>query len=379
MRQTLTLIAAALLSGCVPAATRPAVGRAFVVSPDATRETRALFVNMKRLANRGKVLFGHHDTLAYGYTWAGEANRSDVKDVTGAYPAVYSWDVNRLFQRDNPDVPDLTRAAELKRWIVEGYGRGGVITLAWHMPNPVNDTDSWNTTRAVEHIIPGGALHEDYKAKLDVVARFLNTLKAPDGKRIPVFFRPFHEHSGSWFWWGRDHATVDQFKALWRFTVAYIRDRKKVRNALYAYSTDVFDSEADYLERYPGDDVIDLLGFDDYHSVKSAEMRPTFVARLKLLNRIARERGKLAALTETGVEAVPDPRWWTGTLLPALKEAGPGIAYAVVWRNANPMLERTGHFYAPYAGHPSATDFVAFKQDETILFEDELPSLYRLP
>jgi mannan endo-1,4-beta-mannosidase len=158
--------------------------------------------------------------------------------------------------------------------------------------------------------------------------------------------------------------------------VEYLRDRKGVRNALYAYSTDVFDSEADYLERYPGDDVIDMLGFDDYQSVKSPETRAVLVNRLRMLSSMARVRGKLAALTETGVETVPDPNWWTGTLLAALKEAGGGISYALVWRNSNHAADRKNHFYAPYPGHPSAPDFIRFRQDPYILFEDELPDLY---
>jgi mannan endo-1,4-beta-mannosidase len=364
-----------LLGGCVAAPD----GRPQLADPSATAETRALFRNLKKLADDGQVLFGHHDTLAYGVNWADEPGRSDVKDVAGAYPAVYGWDVNRLFHRRNPDAADPERSAQLRRWILEGYGRGGVITLAWHMPNPVNDTDSWNTTRAVDAIIPGGRLHEDYKAKLDIVADFLNSLKSSDGTAVPVFFRPFHEHTGSWFWWGRDHASVGEFKALWRFTVHYLRDEKGVRNALYAYSTDVFETEAEFLERYPGDDVIDLIGFDDYHSVKTAKTRPTFVKRLRMLAEMARARGKLAALTETGVEAVPDPTWWTGVLLPALKEAGPGISYALVWRNANNATDRKNHFYAPYPGHASAPDFVRLKQDPKMLFEDELPDLYRVP
>ena len=349
-----------------------------LADPAATRETKALFANLQRLS-QDHVLFGHHDTLAYGVKWVGEPGRSDVKDVTGAYPAVYGWDVSRLFARGRPDLPDPARAAALRAWVLDGFARGGVATFAWHMPNPVNDTDSWNTERAVDAIIPGGRLHDDYKAKLDTVAAFFASLRTEDGTLVPVIFRPFHEHNGSWFWWGRDHASVDEFKALWRFTVHYLRDVKGLRNVLYAYSTDVFDSEGDYLERYPGDDVIDLLGFDDYHSVKTAETRDVFVRRLALLSKMARERGKLAALTETGVETVPDPNWWTGTLLPALKapEVGGGIAYVLVWRNANDATDRKNHYYAPYPGQASAADFVRFKDDPFVLFEDELPPLYR--
>jgi mannan endo-1,4-beta-mannosidase len=44
-----------------------------------------------------------------------------------------------------------------------------------------------------------------------------------------------------------------------------LKDTKGLHHLLYAYSTDRFESEAHYLERYPGDDVVDLIGFDYYH------------------------------------------------------------------------------------------------------------------
>lgn len=370
--RVLLLALTLLLAGC--AAAREPVVR--LADAQATAETRALFRNLQRLS-QDHVLFGHHDDLAYGVHWKHEPGRSDVKETAGAYPAVYGWDVARLFRRGNPDRPDATSAARLRAWILEGYSRGGVITLSWHMPNPVNDTDSWNTTRAVGQILPGGALHDDFRFKLGVVADFMSSLRTPEGKPIPVIFRPWHEHTGSWFWWGRDHASIDEFKRLWRFTVDYLRDERSVRNALYAYSTDVFETEEAFLERYPGDDVIDMLGFDDYWSVKTAVTRPALVKRLRLLAKMARERGKLAAVTETGVEAVPDPNWWTGVLLPALKEAGGGISYVLVWRNSNNETDRKNHFYAPHPRHPSVPDFIRFKKDPYVLFEDELPPLYR--
>jgi mannan endo-1,4-beta-mannosidase len=50
----------------------------------------------------------------------------------------------------------------------------------------------------------------------------------------------------------------------------------------------------------------------------------------------------------------------------------------LVWRNANYERERRHHFYAPYPGHPSAPDFVRLRDDPLMLFEDELPDLYRV-
>jgi len=46
--------------------------------------------------------------------------------------------------------------------------------------------------------------------------------------------------------------------------------------------------------------------------------------------------------------------------------------YLLVWRNYS-----TEHFFAPYPGHPSSQDFINFKNDELIMFEDEMPDMYK--
>jgi mannan endo-1,4-beta-mannosidase len=247
------------------------------------------------------------------------------------------------------------------------------------MPNPVARTDAWDVKqRAVERILPGGDHHAAYLEQLDVAARFFASLRAPDGTMVPVIFRPYHEHTGSWFWWGRDHATIQQFIALWRMTVTRMRDHHRLRNLLYAYSTDIFDSEAAYLERYPGDDIIDVLGFDDYLGIKTRETLPQFEARVRMLVKMARDRRKIPAVTETGLEAIPNPTWWTDVLGRGL-EAGSkrgGVAWVLAWRNANAVREKREHYYAPYRGQASAADFVRFTRQPRILLEDELPDLY---
>ena len=44
----------------------------------------------------------------------------------------------------------------------------------------------------------------------------------------------------------------------------YLRDEKGLHNLLFAYSTDVFTEEENYLEHYPGHEYVDVLGYDDY-------------------------------------------------------------------------------------------------------------------
>lgn len=337
----------------------------------ATAETKALYVNLKELA-KTKVLFGHQDDLAYGVKWWDEPGRSDVRETSGSYPAVYGWEIGNIAGECNLDSVSFD---EMKEWIREGYERGGVITISWHEHNPVTGGSAWDTSgRAVSHIIPGGSQHEMWKQKLDLVADFMLSLKGNNGELVPVIFRPYHELTGSWFWWGKDLCTREEFIQLWQFTVNYLCSVKNVHNLLYAFSTDFFDSEEYYLDRYPGNGYVDVLGFDDYRTVKDAESRDQTINELHMIADLGQKLDKIPAWTETGLVSIPVPDWWTSTILDRIKADSltRQIAWVLVWRNARP-----DHHYAPFSGHPSAADFKKFRDDECILFEDELPNLYK--
>ena len=368
-------LAVFLVSGC-GAGIRSATMSAGPVDANATAETRALFANLKRLAP-DHVLFGHQDDLAYGVTWKRELGRSDVREATGSYPAVYGWELGDLEHGAVASL-DSVRFDDIQRWIREGYDRGGVITIAWHMDNPASGGNSWDTTRAVHAVLPGGTKHEMYKQWLDRFAEFTAGLRGSRGEPIPVIFRPFHEMTGSWFWWGGTNVTSDEYIRLWRFTVDYLRDTKGVNNLLYAYSPDVFNSEEEYLRHYPGDEYVDVLGFDDYQSLRTDEGIPQLTKRLSSVVQLAERRGKLPAFTETGLEGVPAPDWWTGRLLQAIQAdpVGRRISYVLVWRNAN-QADNPGHFYAAYPGQVSAPDMVRFRDSPFVLFGDEVPNLYK--
>lgn len=378
----------AAISGCrrVPASLGPASD---MVDRRATAETRALFANLRAVA-REHVLFGHQEDLAYGVNWWAEAGRSDVRDVAGDYPAVYGWELGRIEHDSalNIDNVDFTR---MRGWIQQGYRRGGVTTISWHADNPLTGGNAWDTTAAVASILPGGARHAQYRRSLDRVAEFIGSLRgrnrAGNVTAIPVIFRPFHEMSEGWFWWGKGHATPEQYIQLWRFTVHYLRDRKRLHNIIWAYSPASSAQLAEqYFDWYPGDEYVDLLGFDEYFSpprpeLSMADQRQALAAHVKWLAAVAVGRGKIPALTETGYVTLPDSAWWTGTLLPALRadSAGTHVAYALVWRNANATTRSEPHFFASYPGHASASDFVRFHGDPLTWFEHDLPDLYSAP
>ncbi len=341
-----------------------------------------LYANLRSLAP-DYVLFGHEDALAYGVKWKVEEGRSDVKDVAGSHPAVFGWELGDLELGAVENLDDVN-FEDMKRWIKQGYDQGGVITISWHMNNPVSGGNAWDTTRAVYAILPGAEKHELYKTWLDTFAEFIGDLETGTlrwlgfGRSIPIIFRPFHEHTGSWFWWGGANVTADEYVQLWRFTVDYLRQEKELHSLLFAYSPDVFKDNEHYFERYPGHEYIDIFGYDDYQALRTDEGIPLMTVRLQQLVRMAAEFGKVPALTETGLEGVGVPNWWTGRLLKAITSdsVSRGIAYALVWRNAN-ETDMLGHYFGPYAGHPSAPDFVQFAEDPFVLLADELPDLYR--
>ena len=237
-----------------------------LIDKAATNETKALFRNLDKLSEK-HILFGHQHAAEYGHGWSGDADRSDVKSVTGSHPAVIGVDFSGLSGRSDSEIENNKSA--LRKNISDTYNRGGITTISWHFSNPVSAGDFyWKdsiSAPAVKYIIPGGSHHDKYKAILSTIGSFVKSIKGKDGKMAPMIFRPYHEFDGDWFWWGRSHCTTEEFKQLWRFTVTYLRDSLGVHNFIYAFSPDnIFTTEKQFLERYPGDEWVDMIGMDNY-------------------------------------------------------------------------------------------------------------------
>lgn len=356
-----------------------------------TARTEQLLENLKALGDSAVYLFGQHDATVYGIGWEADYtndstvhSRSDVKSVCNDFPALLSFDLGHIELGDERNL-DGVPFSRIRQEIFAHYDRGGMITLSWHLDNPLSGGSSWVAdslrdveTHTVEAILEGGEKHELFLTWLDRVADFLNSLETPYGVRIPILFRPWHEHTGSWFWWGQQHCTAEQYKALWQLTVNRLKD-KGVTNALYAYSpgTEPDGDEARYLERYPGDDIIDLVGLDCYcwapeaDTTQIANYAANLDRNLATVCAIAKQHHKAVALTETGYEGIKTDDWWTATLAPVLSRHP--LSYVLVWRNAH---DKPGHFFAPYPGHPSASDFVRFYNAPETLFLRDVNALY---
>lgn len=346
------------------------------IDDQASSTTVMLFNNLQKIAEH-HILFGHQHATEYGYGWRGDIDKSDVKMVTGSHPAVIGIDFSGFSGNESGKVETYKNA--LRDICIETYNRGGIITAAWHFHNPVTGGNFYrkenDSIRVVGALIPGGSYHEIYKEILKGIGIWAKSLRGSDGREVPVIFRPFHEFDGDWFWWGKSYTSKEEFINLWTFTVEYLRDSMEVHNFLYAFSPDnKFMSEVEFLERYPGDKWVDLVGMDNYADLgRDRYAIDTAAMKLKIVSDYAKKAGKLAAFTETGLESIPDTTWWTETLLKVLTMEETQLSYVLVWRNDS---NSPTHYYAPFPGQVSEKNFLEFYRHEFTLFEKDLKNIY---
>ncbi|MFJ8546432.1 glycosyl hydrolase [Streptomyces sp. NPDC093586] len=373
-----------------PAAASPATGRGpsgrTVGTADAraTAETRSLFSYLRDRRGEG-ILFGHQQTTEFGVTFEeADGIKSDVLAGVGDHPAVFGWDMSGEGYGSSPGTPE-EKFATFVDLIQDAHRIGGINTISAHMDNFVTGGNYGDTNGdVVERILPGGDHNDEFNAYLDRVARLAHAITDDKGAPIPVIFRPFHENSGSWFWWGAAHASPSQYVELWRYTVEYLRDTKGVHNFLYAYGPGGGYGGTDevYLRTYPGDDFVDVLGYDNYDGTDgSRRWLDGMVADLGMIARIAEQRGKVSAFTEFGESGAlkpngqnGDPHWFTQVLDAVTADPDASrTAYMMTWTNFG-----TDQFFVPtpaYGGlpeHELLPDFRAFAADPDTLFSSDL-------
>lgn len=347
------------------------------VQPQETHPTDRLMTKLQKVVDDGKYIYGHADDTAYGYTWEYVPGRSDVKEIVGDYPGLINWDLGML-ELDSLENLDGVPFDYMKKEIVKQDARGGINSISWHLRNPVTGSNAWDVSDStvVARIVTEGT--EANKLMLEWIGKtadFIGSLKDADDKLIPVLFRPWHEHTGSWFWWGEALCTPEQYKALWEMT-RKVFDDKNIDNVVWVYSPDKVKSEEQYLERYPGDSLVDVMGIDIYAFGAEEGVEPfreLAKTGLDIATKVAADHGKMLAFTETGLESLPVADWYSQVLMPAI-DSYP-IAFVCVWRNAK-SDRKAGHFYAPYPGHPSAASFVEFYNNPKTLFAKDLKLYY---
>ena len=359
----------------------------FIVDKSATAETTALFYNLKKLGET-KVAIGQQD--AFNGFYQDVAGDSDIKKNTGFNPAVLGSDFMFITDKNNNNQADnwfYQQELIITNDVKAAYAKGMINTFSWHLREPNNedsfyaaDMTSEQKTTAFKSILPGGANHEWYKKKLDKVASVVLNLTGTNGELIPIIFRPFHEFDGSWFWWGANFCSTDEYKTAYQFTVDYLKNTKGVHNILYAFSPDnSYTTETNYLSRYPGDKYVDILAMDNYGDFDNQGSAGAAKANLKLkiISDLAKTKVKIAALSETGFRVTssnsPVTDWFSNYLYSALTSNSIEISYVMFWNN------NTDGYYVPNGTVSNAGDFKTFSSKPKSALVNSLPKMYELP
>lgn len=372
-------VVALLFTGCEEKEQQPSNGDdpqaptvLSLADANATSETKALYSQL--WAIQGKAwMFGHHDDLMYGRNWYGVDGGSDTKDVCGDYPAVYSLDFAQIM--DDRRESSAESNALRRKCIIQAYDRGMVVTACAHLNNPLTGKDSWDNSSkdVVKQILEDGSeVNRKFTGWLDNLSEFANGLKGSNGKTIPVIFRPFHEHTQTWSWWGKSCTTEAEFVALWQFTVSYLRDKKGVHSFIYAISPqmDSAKQSEDFILRWPGDEWVDFIGMDCYQGINNS----VFLNNLKVMQKVSQAKKKPCGVTETGVEGFKVKDYWITNI--AAPMAGRKVSLLVTWRNKYDPEGSGNHYFSVFPGHISTDSFVAMYNRKDTAFCRDLPDMY---
>jgi len=268
LKRILPLVAGMLLFSLpVEAAVSP-----HPVNPQASPETERL---MQYLAGiyQVKIIAGQYtgvmEELDYLYTF------------TGKLPGLCGF--------------DFLNEGETER-ALEWASYGGLVTFSWHWRAPMggNDFYTWGTTFDITRAVtPGTAEYDLALRDIDGIAAKLKVLQEA---KVPVLWRPLHEAEGGWFWWGAKGPQA--CKQLYQILFDRLTDYHHLDNLIWVWTSFTTNQSTNW---YPGDNVVDLLGLDNYppagdYSPSSNEFNA--LVRMSLDQH-------MAALTENG--PIPDP------------------------------------------------------------------------
>lgn len=374
-------------------------GEVSVADSQASDSARALYAYLVSLGKSGQVIFGHQNDT-FKHVTSRDGVYSDTKDVTGSISGIVGMDTLALTGAESGKA-SVDEAIEYSVKLgKDAAAEGAILSLSAHMPNMSNakvvatpdakrkyDFSQCDfpesqdlANNCSEEVMPGGKYNAQYTAYLDIIADFAKGLGD-----IPVLFRPLHENDGGWFWWGSATTSKESYIALYRYTQDYLKS-VGAHNLIYVYSPGGPGASADkYMSTYPGDDYVDILAFDQYQDMSyDAAYDDTFMKDLQAscstIKKLADERGKLAAISETGVRVtregssegilvknnpIKGQNWYSKVSEVAKNN---GMPYYLVWANFG-----EDNFYIPYKyddskGHELINEFIDFYNEDSSVF-----------
>lgn len=187
-----------------------------------------------------------------------------IKNLTGDYPALLGLDLMDY----TPSRTAFGTSSSAVEKAIEFAEKGGIVTLCWHWNAPTeylystaNNPDGWwggFYTKSSKFDIAKVMNGQDANGKKLIdrdIKEIAKQLKRLEKAGVPVIWRPLHEASGGWFWWGAQGP--DAYKKLWKYLYNELTNTYGCNNLIWVYNG----QSADW---YPGDEYVDIVGEDIY-------------------------------------------------------------------------------------------------------------------
>lgn len=228
----------------------------------------------------------------------------DVKavfDASGKYPALVGFDFLFATGRTEDEgwCKDYTnKSIALAKDL---YRRGGLPAFTWHWHDPSRATDDFysdkNTVKIADALNADGSwnteseLYQYLVKDIHTIADYFLQLQEAG---VACIFRPLHEASGGWFWWGRDK-NAEAFVKLYHLVFDEMVNEKGVHNIIWVWNAG--ENDADW---NPGDTYYDIVSADIYNAAFDYSSNYSTFDKLKSLT----GGKKIITLSENG--PIPD-------------------------------------------------------------------------
>lgn len=223
-----------------------------LVNPNATDSTKRLMSYLTDVYGKNILAGQNCDSGMYGKEF------KVVEGVTGKTPAVLGLD----FIEYSPSRVENGSTSKATDFAIQFTEAGGIVTFCWHWNAPSKYlTKEWyrgfyaDSTNINLAKIMSGEDEEGYELLMKDIDAIAAQLKILQDNDVPVLWRPLHEASGGWFWWGASgsEAYIELYKLLYdKLTNEY-----GLNNLIWVWN-------GQNKDWYPGDEYVDIIGEDIY-------------------------------------------------------------------------------------------------------------------
>lgn len=223
-----------------------------------------------------------------------------VYKASGKYPALIGFDLMNATGKSAKDSwsQEYTRACiSLAK---DTYRCGGIPAFTWHWRDPSQATTAFYTQDTAMKISDAMNADGSWNTSSDLYHKMINDIDVVadcflelQEAGMACVFRPLHEASGGWFWWGREGA--EKYEMLYRLLYDEMVRVKGVHNVIWVANADPDDGSWN-----PGEAYFDIISTDIYNPDYDYSSNSTAFDKLKALT----SGKKMIALAENG--SIPD-------------------------------------------------------------------------